>query len=102
MTTGFRDQPIDGETRAARAIAHPVRADVLRHLADGPASPSELARTLGEPLTTVSYHVRILSHLGFLELLETVPRRGTLEHRYRATARVTMIVEQLENGSAAR
>jgi DNA-binding transcriptional ArsR family regulator len=76
-------------------MAHPIRAQVLQLLAASDGSPSELAESLGASLTTVSYHFRILTHLGFLELVETIPRRGAIEHRYRATARVTMIVEPL-------
>ena len=51
------------------------------------ASPSELAEELGEPLGNVSYHVRNLADLGCIELVGTTPRRGALEHHYRATAR---------------
>ena len=80
---------------AARALAHPIRARVLELLAQAPGSPRELSLGLDAPLTTVSYHVRTLCRLGFIELLETVPRRGTLEHRYRAVARVRMVIERL-------
>jgi DNA-binding transcriptional ArsR family regulator len=48
------------------------------------ASPSELADALGEPLGNVSYHVRILRELDCIELVRTEPRRGALEHFYRA------------------
>jgi len=41
----------------------------------------------GERLGNVSYHVRILRELGLVELVRTEPRRGALEHFYRATAR---------------
>jgi hypothetical protein len=50
----------------------------------GAASPSELAAALGEPLGNVSYHMRILLELDCLELVRTEPRRGALEHFYRA------------------
>jgi hypothetical protein len=51
------------------------------------ASPNELAKKLGEPLTNVSYHVRMLHDLGCIELVQTEPRRGALEHYYRAVMR---------------
>lgn len=88
------------ESSAARAIAHPVRARVLERLALAPGSPSEVARGLSEPLPVVSYHVRVLNELGFLELLGTIPRRGAIEHRYRATARVRMSIEPLDPAGA--
>lgn len=82
--------------RAARALAHPLRARVLQQFIDRPGSPSEVAALLDAPLSTISYHVRILAGLGFLELTGTTPRRGALEHTYRATARITLNVQPLE------
>jgi hypothetical protein len=60
---------------------------LLAQLNQGVASPNELAKKLGEPLTNVSYHVRMLHDLGCIELVETEPRRGALEHYYRAVVR---------------
>ena len=51
------------------------------------ASPNELARELGEPLGRVSYHVRTLADIGAIELVGTEPRRGAVEHFYRAAVR---------------
>jgi DNA-binding transcriptional ArsR family regulator len=51
------------------------------------ASPNQLAQALGEALGSVSYHVRILRELDCVELVSTAPRRGALEHYYRATVR---------------
>ncbi|HZB06179.1 MAG TPA: helix-turn-helix domain-containing protein, partial [Thermoleophilaceae bacterium] len=59
----------------------------MAQLNQGVASPNELAKKLGEPLTNVSYHVRMLHDLGCIELVETEPRRGALEHYYRAIMR---------------
>jgi hypothetical protein len=58
------------------------------------ASPSELADALGEPLGNVSYHVRILRELDCLELVRTEPRRGALEHFYRARVSPWLTDEQ--------
>ena len=52
---------------------------------EGVASPSQLAIELGERLGNISYHVRILLGSGYVELVRTEPRRGALEHFYRAT-----------------
>jgi DNA-binding transcriptional ArsR family regulator len=71
----------------AKALAHPLRVQLLAGLNEGVASPNELAKKLGEPLTNVSYHVRMLHDLGCIELVETEPRRGALEHYYRAIVR---------------
>jgi hypothetical protein len=51
------------------------------------ASPNELANELDESLGTVSYHIRFLAELGCIELVRTEPRRGAVEHYYRALER---------------
>src|SRR3954463_1838082 len=71
----------------AKALAHPLRVQLLALLNAGVASPNELAKKLDEPLTNVSYHVRMLHDLGCIELVDTEPRRGALEHYYRAIVR---------------
>lgn len=71
----------------AKALAHPLRARLLSALEDRTASPSELAAELDVPLGVLSYHIRRLSDLGFLNLVRRVPRRGAVEHYYTATAR---------------
>ena len=71
----------------AKALAHPLRVQLLTLLNAGVASPNELAKKLDEPLTNVSYHVRMLHDLGCIELVDTEPRRGALEHYYRAIVR---------------
>jgi DNA-binding transcriptional ArsR family regulator len=75
------------DSRLAKALAHPLRVQLLAQLNQGVASPNELAKKLGEPLTNVSYHVRMLHDLGCIELVQTEPRRGALEHYYRAVMR---------------
>ncbi len=76
------------ERSLLRAIGHPLRLRILEAVADaGETSPSTLARAFGQPLSTVSHHVRLLRDLGFLELARTEPRRGAVEHFYRAVRR---------------
>src|SRR5919108_2400559 len=70
-----------------KAISHPLRHRLLGLLDDRIASPNELARELGLPLGRVSYHIRLLADLGAIELVRTEPRRGALEHFYRAVTR---------------
>jgi DNA-binding transcriptional ArsR family regulator len=85
----------DDAALAARALAHPLRARALELLTRSPASPHELATSLHAPLTLVSYHVRMLARLGFIELVATTPRRGAVEHRYAARARLRITIERL-------
>ena len=72
------------EPHAVKALAHPLRVRALAILTEREASPSELAEELDEPLGNVSYHVRLLHDLGLIELVRTTPRRGAIEHHYRA------------------
>jgi DNA-binding transcriptional ArsR family regulator len=71
-----------------RAISHPLRHRLLGMLDGRVASPNQLARELGLPLGRVSYHIRLLSDLGAIELVRTEPRRGALEHFYKAVTSV--------------
>lgn len=75
------------DSRIAKALAHPLRARILARLGERVASPGDLALELGAPLGVVSYHVRMLREYKCVELVRTEPRRGALQHFYRATAR---------------
>jgi DNA-binding transcriptional ArsR family regulator len=67
----------------AGVLSHPVRCRALTILADREASPVEIARELNLEPSHVAYHVRLLHKDGLIELTEEVPRRGSIEHRYR-------------------
>jgi DNA-binding transcriptional ArsR family regulator len=75
------------DPRLAKALAHPLRLQILRHLGDRTASPSEIAAEIGAPLTNVSYHVRKLRSLGLIKLVRKTPKRGVIEHYYSAKPR---------------
>jgi DNA-binding transcriptional ArsR family regulator len=72
--------------RLAMAVGHPIRIDALRILNERMASPSELAKELGKGVSQVSYHIKELRRYKCIELVKTEPRRGAVEHYYRATA----------------
>src|SRR3954465_11454763 len=82
------------EARIAKALAHPLRARILQRLGERVASPGDLATELGAPLGVVSYHVRMLRDYDCVELVRTEPRRGALQHFYRATARPQLDQDQ--------
>ncbi|HEX6780528.1 MAG TPA: helix-turn-helix domain-containing protein [Solirubrobacterales bacterium] len=83
------------ETRI-KAMSHPLRAAILRILADRTASPAEMARELDEELSNVSYHTKQLVEFECAELVSTRPVRGALEHFYRATERHLIDTEEWE------
>jgi DNA-binding transcriptional ArsR family regulator len=75
------------DRRLAKALSHPLRAHVLSILNERVASPNQIANELEEPLGNVSYHVKTLAEMGCIELVNTEPRRGAIEHFYRAVVR---------------
>lgn len=86
-TRDKKSRKSDVDVDVVKAIGHPLRMQLLGRLNERVASPVELARELGESVQLVSYHVRILRDLGFVELVSTTPRRGAIEHHYRAIRR---------------
>ena len=77
----------DFNYRLMKALSHELRVEILCVLAERVASPNELAKELDEGLSQVSYHVKVLKDYEFIELVETEPRRGAVEHFYRAVQR---------------
>lgn len=76
-----------GDQRVAKALSHPLRGRILGLLDGEELSPSDIAKATGEKLTNVVYHVNTLVDLGLIELVGTTPRRGAVEHHYRAVER---------------
>lgn len=59
---------IVGDARRWRAMAHPMRRDILDHLdAHGPATSTTIAAALTSNTGTTSYHLRVLADAGVIE-----------------------------------
>jgi len=78
------------DPRLVKAMAHPLRVQILSVLEQRVASPRELSDELDAPLGNVSYHVRTLSSLGLIKLVKKTPRRGAIEHYYEARGRAVV------------
>ncbi len=78
------------DPRFVKAMSHPLRVRILAFLEQRTASPNQLAQAMGVSLGTVAYHVRQLASIGLIELVRETPRRGAVEHYYRAVARPTV------------
>jgi DNA-binding transcriptional ArsR family regulator len=76
------------DQRVIKALAHPLRVEILAILNDRLASPNELSKELEEGLSQVSYHVKVLRDFECIEMVKTEPRRGAVEHFYRASSKV--------------
>jgi DNA-binding transcriptional ArsR family regulator len=67
-----------------RGLAHPLRTRMLSVLLEREASPKELAEEFGIPLANVAYHIQVLRKLKLIRLVRKTPRRGAVEHHYKA------------------
>ena len=68
------------------ALRHPLRRQILRAMAvQDPISPRQISDDLREPLSNVSYHVRVLADCGAVILVDTEPVRGSMQHFYSST-----------------
>jgi DNA-binding transcriptional ArsR family regulator len=81
---GSGDSP---QRRLLKALNHPTRTRALAILSDHIASPKDISDTLGEELSSVSYHVRVLHDLGLVDIVREDPVRGSLAHYYKAVER---------------
>ena len=72
------------DVAALRALAHPLRQRILRHLhKTGPATSTTLAQDLGGNSGIMSYHLRLLAEHGFVE--EVAERGHGRERWWRAS-----------------
>lgn len=70
-----------------KALAHPLRGQILVLLDEVAACPTEIAERLDEPFDRVAWHVRELAKLGVIELVDTDTRRGGKQHFYKTVVR---------------
>jgi DNA-binding transcriptional ArsR family regulator len=82
------------DQRLVRAMGHQVRVQALTILNERVASPNEISKELGESVGHVSYHIKVLRECECIELVDTAPRRGAMEHYYRATDRAFLDAEE--------
>lgn len=65
------------------ALRHPLRREILRTMANEKAiSPREVASAIQQPLSNVSYHVRVLADCAAVSLVGTKAVRGSMQHFY--------------------
>jgi hypothetical protein len=65
-------------------VAHGIRVDILCYLNETPRSPSELAKLMGHPPSTIEHHIKELLASDSIELARVEQVRNTSEHFYRA------------------
>ncbi|MGV1050051.1 MAG: helix-turn-helix domain-containing protein [Solirubrobacterales bacterium] len=78
------------------ALRHPLRRQILRLMASEEAiSPRQLGILLEQPLSNVSYHVRVLAECEAVCLVRTIPVRGSMQHFYRTAVDAPWALEIL-------
>lgn len=83
--------PVLVDPRLLRGLSHVLRQHILLATLQREISPNELSKVLGEGLSQVSYHVKVLRDCdGLIEQTRTEPRRGAVEHYYRASAKTLL------------
>lgn len=81
------EEKLTHQMRLLKALAHPMRVAILDLMNTGEWSPNELKKALGEGLSQVSYHIKVLKDFKMIKMTKTEPRRGAVEHFYVATER---------------
>jgi DNA-binding transcriptional ArsR family regulator len=83
------------DPRILKAQSHPIRAEILNILSEGPNSPSRMYRRMQVgSLQVVCHHIKILREVGLIELVRIEPRGNRKEHIYRATKRQFFTLEE--------
>jgi DNA-binding transcriptional ArsR family regulator len=92
MAEDDRDRPSTRiDARRLRALAHPLRVQILNILAaEGAATSTMLAKRLGESTGTLSWHLRHLAEHG---LIEEEPDHGTRRERWWRTPHGQVVLE---------
>jgi len=66
------------------ALRHRLRREILRRMIGREkVSPRELSDEMDEPLSNVSYHMRVLKDTDSVVLVDARPVRGSMQHFYR-------------------
>jgi hypothetical protein len=66
------------------ALRHELRRRIMQVFdsSDEAISPREVSGALHQPLSNVSYHVRVLADCKAIKLVRTRPVRGSMQHFY--------------------
>jgi DNA-binding transcriptional ArsR family regulator len=77
------------------AVGHRIRVEILAILHERDASANELARSVGQPLSTVTHHVGELLKAGSIEIARSEKVRSVNQHFYRVAGTAFMSDEEM-------
>ena len=87
---------MDPQLRMAKVMSSPKRLAILNVLHERTASPVQISRELEIGLSSVSAQIKVLKEYDCIELVKTEPRRGAIEHFYRAKAGLAILKPGIE------
>lgn len=85
-----------------RALAHPLRLQLLEIFAAEECTTKQAALHLGERPTRLYHHVAALERAGLIQLQRTQPNRGTTEKYYKAVSPFLEVDPALPGSKAGR
>lgn len=95
-----QEAAVPDQFKMAKALAHPMRVSILMTM-NTPRrrlSPARYSEETDERLGNVSYHFKVLTETGLIELVDTKKRRGSTEHFYEPVKKAmawTRLFEQM-------
>jgi len=100
--TDKSQEPLSIDTVAQlKALANPLRQQLLDQFSRGPATTKQIATTLGLGRTRLYHHVAKLEEAGLLRLVETRQVRGAMEKYYETAANSMRIDRDAIEGPSA-
>jgi DNA-binding transcriptional ArsR family regulator len=87
----LKDLLVLDDLEQVKALAVPVRVEIIMSLNDQPMTTTQIARLLGEKPNRLYYHVTELERVGILEVVETKQKGNLVEKYYLPVARVFRI-----------
>lgn len=95
-STRAKTRPSDEEIAlACRALSHPVRIGILRHIASRDTFCGDLVPVFGLAQSTISHHLRILREAGLIEGEERGPATCYRVRRDRCEALCALVQDLL-------
>lgn len=95
------DTMLVAEPKQLKAMADPLRTQLIQLLRDRARSTQEVAEELGLPKGTVGHHLKVLESAGLIRVVRTRKVRAMTEKFYGRTARLFLYqAESPEEGRA--
>ena len=89
------------DLRQIKALADPLRRQILGAFCEEPRTTKQVALLLGQPPTKLYRHVGLLEKVGLVTLVRTEPKRGTVEKYFQAIAGSFSLAASSLGGEAA-